>query len=600
LPQTLKGAYLLRMKIALIQLNYHVGNIEANTAKIKSGIKEAKAKGTDIAVFAELAISGYPPKDLLLQNGFVEKCEQAAASIARECKGIAAIVGGPSRNPAKTGRPAFNSAFFMADGRIKTIIHKSLLPFYDVFDEFRYFEASNENKLINYKGNKFAITICEDIWNQRPNNEGRYYHNRFPLKKMKAGKADFIINISASPFSYTHWEERRKIVSAVGRDYKTPVLYVNNIGTNTDLTFDGGSFAVDKKGDVVGELAYFKESFGLFEIKKKKVKPCLNQPQPPKGSLNSATLLMDPFRKSPFRGLGQKALISVWYCSKDKDDKRITYMVYSALVLGIRDYFSKNNLKKAVLGVSGGIDSALVLALAIEALGKENVMSVVLPSKFSSGETMKDAMQLLKNTGSPYQTVSIEPGVSAVNGSLSDAFKGLKPDITEENIQARIRGLLIMAVSNKTGALMLNTSNKSELATGYGTLYGDMGGALSVIGDLYKTQVYRIAEYVNELTPGLIPENILKKAPTAELRNNQKDSDSLPEYDILDEILVQYIEMHKSAEEIKVKGASKELLQKVVNLVNKSEFKRHQFAPILRISPKAFGVGRKMPIVAKF
>ena len=291
---------------------------------------------------------------------------------------------------------------------------------------------------------------------------------------------------------------------------------------------------------------------------------------------------------------------SVWHCSNDTDEKRITDSVYHALILGIRDYFHKNNLRKAVLGLSGGMDSALVLALAAEALGKENVTSVVLPSQFSSDETMNDAMRILENIGSPYEIISIEPGVNAVNDSLAKAFKGLKPDITEENIQARMRGLLIMAVSNKTGALMLNTSNKSELATGYGTLYGDMDGALSVLGDLYKTQVYRIAEYVNELHPGLIPKNILKKAPTAELRAHQKDSDSLPEYDILDKILVQYIEQHKSAAEIKVKGATKELVLKVVNMVNKAEFKRHQFCPILRVSPKSFGIGRRMPIVAKF
>lgn len=402
----------------------------------------------------------------------------------------------------------------------------------------------------------------------------------FPLKEMKAGKADCIINISASPFSYIHWEERRKVVCAVATDYKTPLFYVNNIGTNTDITFDGGSFAVDKKGNVITELAYFKEDIRVFELKKKKIvgeKKAPDKIKPVKKKTNS-----------------------VWYCSNDNDDDRITASVYNALVLGISDYFHKTNAKKAVLGLSGGIDSALVLALAIKALGKQNVMSVVLPSKFSSGETMKDAMQLLKNMGSPYETISIESGVKTVNESLADVFKGLKPDITEENIQARMRGLLIMAISNKTGALMLNTSNKSELATGYGTLYGDMGGALSVLGDLYKTQVYRIAEYVNELSPGLIPANILIKAPTAELRHQQKDSDSLPEYDILDQILVQYIEQHKSISEIKVKGAGRDIVEKTINMVNKTEFKRHQFCPILRISPKAFGVGRRMPIVGKF
>ncbi len=574
------------MKIALVQLNYHVGNIEENVTKIKHGIKEAKSKGADLAIFAELAICGYPPKDLLLQNGFVKKCEDAAASIARECKGITAIVGGPSHNPAANGRPIFNSAFFLADGKIKTIIHKSLLPFYDVFDEYRYFEPGRDNKLISFKGNKLAITICEDIWNQCPDSDNRYTHRRFPLKEMKAGKADYIINISASPFSYIHWEERRKVACSVAKEYKAPLFYVNNIGTNTDLTFDGSSFVVDKDGTPVSELASFKEDMAIIQVKGKKI--------------IAAQRLISNTPKESQKSLKLKKGNSVWYCSSDTDDNRITNSVYQALILGIRDYFHKNNLQKAVLGLSGGMDSALVLALAVEALGKENVTSVVLPSQFSSDETMNDAMQILKNTESPYEILSIEPGVEAVNESLSKAFKGLKPDITEENIQARMRGLFIMAVSNKTGALMLNTSNKSELATGYGTLYGDMGGALSVSGDLYKTQVYRIAEYVNELHPGLIPKNILKKAPTAELRHHQKDSDSLPEYDILDKILVQYIEQHKSAAEIKVKGATKELVIKVVNMVNKAEFKRQQFCPILRVSPKSFGTGRRMPIVAKF
>lgn len=569
------------MKIALIQLNYEVGNIEGNVALIKKSIKEAKSKRADLAVFAELAICGYPPKDLLLQNGFVEMCEAALKKIAKDCKGIAAIIGGPSYNRSKIGKPLFNSAFFLAEGRIKSIIHKTLLPFYDVFDEYRYFEPSKENKVISYKGTKIAVTICEDIWNQYPAYENRYNHIRFPLKEMKAGKADCIINISASPFSYTHREERLKMACKTSSAYKTPLFYVNNIGTNTDLTFDGSSFVVDKKGHLVGELARFEEDIKVFELKNKKIL----------GKIKSTPSKTN----SPI-----KQIQSVWYNAKETDDNKTTASVYHALVLGIKDYFRKTNVKKAVLGLSGGIDSAVVLTLAIQALGKENVMSVILPSQYSSKETMEDAMELLKNTGSPYETILIEPGVKAVNESLSTIFKGLKSDITEENIQARIRGLLIMAVSNKTGALMLNTSNKSELAVGYGTLYGDMGGALSVLGDLYKTQVYRIAQYVNEITGGFIPDSILMKAPTAELRSNQKDTDSLPEYDILDQILVQYIEQHKSNSEIKVKGANKMLIEKIIHMVNKTEFKRHQFCPILRISPKAFGVGRRMPIVGKF
>ncbi len=619
------------MKIALIQLNYTVGNIEGNVAKIKNGIKLAKAKGADLAVFAELAICGYPPKDLLLQDGFVEKCEKAAANIAKDCKGIAAIIGGPSKNKAKSGRQVFNSAFFMADGKVKTIIHKTLLPFYDVFDEYRYFEPAKENKFITYKGTKIGITICEDIWNQLPDKTGHCTHNRFPLKEMNAGKTDCIINISASPFSYTHWEERRRVACAVAKDFNTPLFYVNNIGTNTDLTFDGDSFVVDKKGNVITELARFEEDLQVFDLEKKKVTCTDRDCFVPRNDGRSPTGINPSLRGSAKQSLSHVAINrerfvphnNVWYSSKSNDERRITESVYKALVMGIHDFFHKSNIKKAVLGLSGGIDSALVLVLAIAALGKENVTCVILPSKFTSDETMKDAMQLLKNTGVACENISIEGGVKAMNEALADTFKGLKPDITEENIQARLRGLLIMAVANKTGALMLNTSNKSELATGYGTLYGDMGGALAVIGDLYKTQVFRLAEYVNEITTpqtpkgalnsatqspfrglgqypdGIIPKNILTKPPTAELKPNQKDSDSLPEYEILDKILIQYIEEHKSVDKIKLKGADKKLIHRVVSLINKAEFKRHQFAPILRISPKAFGIGRRMPIVGK-
>ncbi len=568
------------MKIALIQLNYHVGNIEANVAKIKTGIRQAKTQGVDLAVFAELAICGYPPKDLVLQNGFVEKCENAAVEIARECDGIAAIVGGPSRNLSKRGRLVLNSAFFLEDGKVKAKINKSLRPFYDVFDEYRYFEPGADNKLISFKENKLAITVCEDIWNQYPDETGHYFHQRFPLQEMGVDKADCIINISASPFSYMHRYERDRVACGVAAHYKTPLVYVNNIGANTDLIFDGGSFIVDKEGSIVAQSVFFEEASLIFELDKKEIKASQKN-----GSGKNNT------KKSP----------TVWYCAPQGDyDTIITESVYEALVLGIRDYFNKTGAKKAVLGVSGGIDSALVLVLAQKALGKENVMAVVLPSKFSSTETMNDAMQLLKNTDCPYHLLSIEPGVKAVNESLSEAFKGLAADVTEENIQARMRGLLIMAVSNKMGALMLNTSNKSELSTGYGTLYGDMGGALSVIGDLYKTQIYRLAEYVNEVSPGLIPGNILTKAPTAELKPNQKDTDTLPEFEILDNILCQYIEQHKSSDEIKVNGADEALIKKVVNMVNKTEFKRQQFCPILRVSPKAFGIGRRMPVAGKY
>ena len=549
------------MKIALAQFNYHVGNLTSNIAKIKSGILRAKNEGANIVVFSELSVCGYPPKDLLFFESFIKACEEAVGEIAGECKGIAAIVGAPSRNPGK-GKPLYNSAFFLADGKIMAQVNKSLLPFYDVFDEYRYFEPAAECKQIEYKGFKIALTVCEDLWNELPRN-GHYYYKQSPLETLVGSDTNCIINIAASPFSFTQAEERKKLFKSITLKYKQPLFYVNALGANTDIIFDGGSFAMDSSGKIINELSCFTEDLVIHELMQDKTVKVV----------------------SSYKG--------------EKPQEHIV-LIYNALVLGIRDYFQKNNLKTAVLGLSGGIDSALVLALAAEALGSKNVYALVLPSRYTSEESLRDATEIATNLGCPHETISIEPGITAAYESLSKVFEGKKVDITEENIQSRMRSLLLMAMSNKMGHLLLNTSNKSELSTGYGTLYGDMSGALSVIGDLYKTQVYELANYINKIKPNRIPSNIISRPPTAELKPDQKDTDSLPEYNILDKILYQYIELERSPIDIKVDGASHELVKKITNMVNRNEYKRLQAPPILRVSNKAFGVGRKMPIVAKY
>jgi len=551
------------MKIALAQINFHVGNLPSNAGKIKECIASAKKSGADMVVFSELAICGYPPKDLLFHESFITACEKTVKELAAECVGIAAVVGVPVKNKDKRGKPLFNAAVLLADGNILAEVHKSLIPNYDVFDEYRYFEPAEKNELITYKGLKIGLTICEDIWFQLPDANGRYLYKNSPIDDIAGQKPDFIINISASPFSYTQAGERKKVCETVTKKCNAPLLYLNTLGANTDLIFDGGSIVMDSDSTIVNEMEYFTEGLSMYEVLPgKKVKVVT-------GVQNHA----------------------------DHDPAKL---IHDALVLGIHDYFRKNNLRKATLGLSGGIDSAVVLALAAEALGKENVHAIIMPSKYTSPNSLTDAMALIKNIGCSFESISIEPAFKTLTESLSSTFKNKKADVTEENMQARVRSILLMAVSNKLGYLVLNTSNKSELATGYGTLYGDMSGALSVIGDLYKTMVYKLADHINITKPGTIPANIITKPPSAELKPDQKDSDSLPEYNILDQILYNYIELEKSPEEIKIEGVNNPLIEKVINMVNQNEYKRNQFAPILRISPKAFGAGRRIPIVAKY
>jgi len=543
------------MKIALAQQNYHIGNFESNFEKIRTAIVEAKHNHADIVVFSELSICGYPPRDFLEFTDFITRCEESVKKVAALADGIAVIVGAPTYNPNPKGKPLYNSAFFIADKKVQQVVHKTLLPTYDIFDEVRYFEANTEFNLIAYQGKKFAITICEDLWNT--GYEQLYVSS--PLDNLIPLKPEFIINISASPFDYGHAQERISVLQDAAKTSRVPIFYCNAIGSQTDIIFDGGSLVINSNTNVFYEMSYFKEEINYFSL--------------------------DDLKKN-----------STQVSEQPKD--KIT-LIHDALILGIKDYFQKSNLKKCILGLSGGIDSAVVCKLAVEALGSENVHALLMPSKFSSSHSVSDAEELAKNLRIKYDIISIEGIFDSVNKTLSPFFAGKPFDLTEENIQARSRAILLMAMANKFNYVLLNTSNKSEFSVGYSTLYGDMSGGLSVLGDVYKTQVYELANFINcEKT--IIPKNIITKAPSAELRPDQKDSDSLPEYDVLDKILFQYIEKRQGPNELVQMGFDKTLVDRTLKLVNTSEYKRNQTPPILRISPKAFGMGRRLPIVGKY
>jgi len=544
------------MKIALAQLNYHIGNFEANTEKIIAHIKNAKDSGADLVVFAELAICGYPPRDFLEFDEFISLCEKAAQEIAQHCVDIACIVGLPIRNEVLQGKDLFNAAYFIEDGKVKAIAKKALLPTYDVFDEYRYFEPATSFSCVEFKGKKIALTICEDLWNI--NDNPLYVSN--PMDELILEQPDLMINIAASPFSYTHDDERIEVLSANAKKYQLPVFYVNQVGAQTEIIFDGGSLVFDADGEVKAEMKCFEEDLQVFD---------LNEVEHVKNKQPKADRLTD------------------------------IEQIHDALILGIRDYFQKSGFTKAVLGLSGGIDSAVVCALACRALGAENVMAVLMPSKFSSDHSVQDAIDLVNNIGCMHEIIPIKDVAAAFDTILAPAFKGLPFNLTEENIQARTRGTIVMAMSNKFGYILLNTSNKSECAVGYGTLYGDMCGAIGVIGDVYKTQVFALAKHINK-EKEVIPVNTIVKPPSAELRPDQKDSDSLPEYDVLDEILYQHIEMKQGSKAIIAQGFDAALVQRILKMVNVAEFKRYQTPPILRVSPKAFGMGRRMPIVGKY
>ncbi len=550
------------MRITVAQLNYHIGNFGKNKEKICTAIENAKREGADLVIFSELCITGYPPLDLLDHEDFIERCEKSVEEIAGTCIGITAIVGSPTFNKKPEGKKLFNSALVLSEGKVIFTANKALLPTYDIFDEYRYFEPEKKLNIFTFKGLRIALTICEDIWDEQPF-DNKFEKSRLytisPMEVLSKQNPDLIINISASPFSYSKIEAKKNIFISKARKYRIPVICANQTGANTELIFDGASIIVNSEARIYRQLSYFEESVVSFSLE-------------------------DVMSGEQIHHGPQMETVA---------------LIHKALVTGISDYFSKSGFRKGILGLSGGIDSAVCLCLAAESLGKENVHAVLMPSRYSSEHSVTDSKLLAENLGVKYDLISIEKPFTAFREVLDKAFEGRQPDVTEENIQARIRAVILMALSNKFGYILLNTSNKSETAVGYGTLYGDMAGGLSLIGDVYKTDVYKLASFINR-NGNIIPQNILTKPPSAELRPGQRDSDSLPDYAILDSILYQYIEQQKPADEIKVEGVERSVVDRVIKMINYNEYKRYQTPPILRISSKAFGEGRKMPLVAKY
>jgi len=558
------------MKISIAQQNYHIGNFEENTRKIIAAIEAAKAEGSELIIFSEMSVCGYPARDFVEFSDFIDKCYQAVDQIKAHADTIAVLIGSPAHNTIQKGKDLFNAAFFLYEKEIKAEIHKTLLPTYDVFDEYRYFEPAYEWKIVPYKGKKLAITICEDIWNLGDNPLYRIC----PMDQLMDQQPDVMLNISASPFDYTHDEDRKSVIKANVQKYKIPMFYCNSVGSQTEIIFDGASLVFDKDANLCGALPMFQEAMSTWELNDD-------------GSINAT--ILEPASRVPDKELNPATL----------EPELNIAQVYDALIMGIRDYFTKMGFSKAILGSSGGIDSAVTLAITCDALGKENVRAILMPSPYSTDHSVNDAVQLSKNLGNPYDIIRIDEVYESFLQTLKPVFNDLPFSLAEENIQSRSRGNLLMAIANKFGYILLNTSNKSELATGYGTLYGDMAGGLGVLGDCYKLQVYALAQYINR-EKEIIPSNIITKAPSAELRPNQKDSDSLPDYTVLDQILYQYIEKRKGPAEIKAMGYDVALVDGTLKMVNNNEYKRNQFCPIIRISPKAFGVGRRVPIVGKY
>lgn len=564
------------MKIALAQQNYHIGNFDANTKKIIEGIQWAKQIGADLVVFPELSVCGYPPRDFLEFEDFINKCYAAIDAISTHADTIGVLIGAPARNAEPEGKDLYNTAYLLYEKQVKAMVHKTLLPNYDIFDEYRYFEPASEWNIVEFKGLKLAVTICEDIWNMGENP----LYRTTPMEELIKLQPDIMINLSASPYNYAQDVVRNSIVKAHTLKYGLPMVYCNAVGAQTEIVFDGGSLVYDSAGNKVAEAKYFEEDYLVVDHT----------------SLNATTIQNltsnDVFFSARDVRAGRNTLDYL------RDAKNITE-IHQALIMGIKDYFAKMGFQKAILGSSGGIDSAVVLALAVEALGKENVIALLMPSQYSTSHSVSDAEKLSHILGNPYHIIAIKNIYDAFLRELQPLFKDLPFGIAEENIQSRARGNLLMAVANKFGYILLNTSNKSELATGYGTLYGDMAGGISVLGDVYKTQVYALAKYINRKKE-IIPEHIIYKAPSAELRPDQKDSDSLPHYDELDTILFNYIEDRLGPKEIVAEGYDEKLVARILKMVNMNEYKRNQFCPIIRVSYKAFGVGRRMPIVGRY
>lgn len=549
------------MKIALAQINVHIGNFESNFNKIEQFIQDAKKLQADIILFPELSVCGYPPRDFLDFDDFVDKCYEVIDKIKPLTQDIAVVVGSPSRNPKIEGKDLFNSAFFIFEGEIKHIVNKALLPTYDIFDEYRYFEPATEFQNITFKGRKIALTVCEDLWNVGNDNP---MYKACPMDVLIKDKVqpEVMLNISASPFDYDHAAGRITTLKANTAKYKIPVFYVNHCGAQTDLIFDGGSIVVNANSVVYDEMRYFEEQLSVYDL--------------------------------------DEVIASAKTQNLDNVQPKIKIeLIYRALVTGIKNYFEKLGFKKAILGLSGGVDSALTAVLAADALGAENVWGLLMPSQYSTGHSVTDALDLAKNIGIKHDTIAIKNMYDQVVNELTPLFDNKPFDVTEENIQARLRGMTLMAMCNKHGYILLNTTNKSEAAVGYGTLYGDLCGGLAVLADVYKTEVYELVAYINR-EKEIIPQHIITKAPSAELRPGQKDQDTLPPYEILDKILYQYIELSQSPQDILALGFDEFTVRRTLKMVNNNEWKRFQFPPVLRVSPKAFGVGRRMPIEGKY
>ena len=558
------------MKIFIAQQNYHIGNFAQNTEKIIKAINAAKAAGGDLILFSEMTVCGYPARDFVEFEDFIEKCTEAINIIREHADTIGVLIGSPVKNNHQRGKDLFNAAYFLYEKEVKAVVHKTLLPTYDVFDEYRYFEPAYEWNIIHFKGKKLAVTICEDIWNLGDNPLYRIC----PMDELMKFNPDMMLNLSASPFDYTHDEDRKAVIKANVQKYKIPLFYCNAVGSQTEIVFDGASLVFDKEANLMKAFPMFEEALDYVELNDN-------------GSINGP--ILEPASRIPEKELNPAKL----------EPELNIEQVYNALVSGIRDYFNKMGFTKAILGSSGGIDSAVTLAIACDALGAENVRAILMPSPYSTDHSVNDAIELSKNLNNPYDIIRIDSVYQSFLQTLEPLFTGLPFSLAEENIQSRSRGNLLMAIANKFGYVLLNTSNKSELATGYGTLYGDMAGGLGVLGDCYKLQVYALARYINR-NKEIIPLNIIDKAPSAELRPNQKDSDSLPDYKVLDKLLYQYIEKRQSPDNIKTQGFDAALVDRTIKMVNNNEYKRNQFCPIIRISPKAFGVGRRMPIVGKY
>lgn len=530
------------MKIALAQINTTVGDFSYNYEKIKTHITQAKKANADLVVFPELTITGYPPRDLLIKKSFVKKNKEIANKIIDETQGIAVVLGYVD----DVNGNLYNTAVFFENGKVIGKYHKIHLPNYDVFDEKRYFTSGDETDVFDYKNTIIGLTVCEDIWIKKG-----------PVTLLKEKGAELIINISASPYHAEKESIRRNIVASQAKDNQVPVVYCNLVGGQDDLIFDGKSYVFNEKGELVKQLASFEEEINYVS------------------EINA----MKPVAPKP-DFLGD---------------------IYHAVVLGVKDYFRKNGFSRAIIGLSGGIDSALTAAIAVEALGKDNVRGICMPSKFSSEGSVTDSYALAKNLGISCDTIPIKGIYDSYLEALKNQFEGTEFNVAEENLQARARGNILMALSNKFGYLVLATGNKSEFSVGYSTLYGDMAGGLSVISDLFKTTVYKICEYINEVKgKEIIPVNILTKEPSAELREDQKDSDSLPEYEVLDPILLAYVEHDKSLHEIVAMGFDYAVVKRVIGMVDRNEYKRQQAALGLRITPRAFGQGRRMPITNRW